>query len=209
MMRWLQNDLRGRAGAEPPPGYPSPETWPHANPRQAARAARSFAILKQRAVPVYQWPLFAEDDDEVAVQSPAEVERRLLVLMWVELRAEGRPQAECLGMIEKFDLWASVSPTEKAFLQEKSPHPGEAQRLVWRLEAIRVLLWALGDVETLDWPDKMVDAYRLVPLVMTHEEDPDFIANARLRPTADLLDARISSSAFTGPFARSGSTTAA
>jgi hypothetical protein len=190
MFNRLRNMFPGPSGAGPPPGYPSPETWKQVTPRQAARAARSFALLRQRAVPAFQWPLCVDDDDKVKVQSACEVARRLLVLSWVELRAEGRPQAECIGMIEKFGLWPSVSPAEQAFLQAEAPDSAECQRLVWQLEAIWVLLWALGDVETLDWPVKMVDVNRLVRLVMARESDPNFLAGARLRPTAELLDAQ-------------------
>lgn len=170
--------------------YPSPETWQHANARQAQRAARSFAALKIRDVPVYDGPLFVEDDEQVVLQPAEEVARRLLVLWAVELRAEGCPQCEMIRLIDNLDLWSSVSPSEKKFLQDANPDPGECQRLVWRLESIWVLLWALGCVEELDWPSGMCDVPRLVKIVNPNEGNPAFIAATRLRPVSEILDAQ-------------------
>jgi Domain of unknown function (DUF4272) len=172
------------------PVYPSPETWEHANQRQAKRAARSFDALRQRAVPVYSGPLFVEDENEVKIQPASEVARRVLVLWAIELRAEGMPQAEAVGPIERLDLWISVSPSEKAFLQNENPSPDECQQLVWRLESIWVLMWALGYIEELDWPSGMCDVPKLAGLVSPHEDDPGFITSARLRPTSEILDAQ-------------------
>ncbi len=172
------------------PAYPSPESWEYANDRQRGRALRSFTELRGRSVPVYSGPLFVDDDNEVKIQLPDEVARRTMVLWAVELRAEGVPQVETLGIIEQLDLWKSVSPSEKAFLENENPSPGECQSLVWRLESIWVLMWALGHIEQLDWPSGMCDVPKLAGLVSPHEEDAEFITSARLRPAAQILDAQ-------------------
>lgn len=172
------------------PTYPSPATWKHASERQANRALRSFNELKKRCVPVFQGPLCVADDGEVTIQSPQEVARRALVLWAVELRAEGVPQEETLQLINQQFLWDSVSPKEKLFLNEGNPDPEQCRRLVWRLEAIWVLLWALGYVEDLKWPSGMCDVPKLAGLISSHEDDPNFIAKAHLRTTAEILDAQ-------------------
>jgi Domain of unknown function (DUF4272) len=172
------------------PVYPSPETWQYANERQRARALRSFAELEKRSVPVYSGPLFVEDENEVTIQSPAEVARRTMVLWAVELRAEGVPQAETLGIIKQLDLKRSVSPSEKVFLENKNPSADECQRLVWRLESIWILLWALGHIEQLDWPSGMCDVPKLVHLLKPHENNRAFITSACLRPESEILDAQ-------------------
>jgi hypothetical protein len=168
--------------------YPNPDAWEHANPRQKDRARRSFALLQNHKVPAYSGPLFVEDDDEVELQTAQDVARRTLVLWAVELRAEGIPQEESLQIITGQNLWSSVSPEEKRFLNEKNPDPDESQKLVWRLESIWVLLWALGHVEKLDWPGGMVDVPKLVEILGPYESDPKFITGAKLRSKAEILD---------------------
>lgn len=170
--------------------YPSPETWEAANEEQQQRAARSFEQLKRRHVPVYNGPLFVGDTQGVKVQSPQDVAKRTLVLWAVELRAEGVPQQEALALIERLDLWESVSPEEKRFLEDVSPDPEQSRSLVWRLESIWVLLWALGYVEELSWPSGMCDVPKLVEIMEPHEADREFITQATLRSESEILDAQ-------------------
>lgn len=170
--------------------YPSPESWEHANDRQRKRALRSFVKLKERNVPVYPGPLFVDDDEEVNLHSPQAVARRVLVLWAVELRAEGMPQKEAIELIEGLNLWDSVSPEEKRFLEDDDPDPAESQELVWRLESIWVLLWALGYVEELNWPSGTCDVPKLVKILKPHESDPAFITDAKLRSKSEILDAQ-------------------
>jgi hypothetical protein len=172
------------------PDYPSPSTWEHANERQRQRAERSFEQLRQRKTPVYTGPLFVEDDEEATLQSPQDVARRVLVLWAVELRAEGIPQEEALGLIKQLDLWDSVSPEEKRFLEEKDPDPEQCQQLVWRLESIWVLLWSLGYIEELGWPEGMCDVPTIVNILKEQEANPEFICKARLRSKSEILDAQ-------------------
>lgn len=172
------------------PNYPLPANWEHANERQRQRAARSFTELARRKAPVYDGPLVVDDDDEAKLHSPQEVARRTLVLWAVELRAEGIPQEEALGLINQLDLWDSVSPDEKRFLQDKDPDPDECQELVWRLESIWVLLWSLGYIEELGWPEGMCDVAKIVDTLKEQEANPDFIKNAKLRSKAEILDAQ-------------------
>ena len=170
--------------------YPSPETWEHANDRQRQRAVRSFDQLKKRNVPVYHGPFLVDDDEAVTLQSPQDVARRTLVLWAVVLRADGTPQKEALELIEQLDLWDSVSPEEKHFLQDDDPDPDDRKELVWRFESIWVLLWALGYVEELDWPSSMCDVSKLVDILKPHESSPEFITGAKLRSKAEILDAQ-------------------
>ncbi len=88
-----------------------------------------------------------QDDEEVELQPAAEVARRALIIWFVVLRAEGGSQQESLVWIKKHGMWNSVSPREKAFLENAEPDTDECRKLVWRLESIWVLLWAMNLVE--------------------------------------------------------------
>ncbi len=170
--------------------YPSPDSWEHANTRQRQRAARSFKQLAKHQVPVFPGPLFVNDDEEVKLQTPQEVARRTLVLWAVALRGEGIPKDEAVGLIEQQNLWGSVSPEEKQFLEDDDPDPQMCQSLVWRLESIWVLLWALGYIEDLQWPSGMCDVPKLAEILNPHESNPEFITQAKLRKKAEILDAQ-------------------
>ena len=170
--------------------YPDPSGWEAATEAQASRAARSFAKMKPRKVPVYEGPLFVSDDEVARIRDPQEAARRALVLWAVELRAEGVPRSEAIGLIEQLDLGDSLSPQERAFLDQSEPDSEQARRLVWRLEAIWVLLWALGHVDELAWPDGMCDVAMLAKIMKEHEDDPEFIRGAKLRSKSEIIDAQ-------------------
>ncbi len=170
--------------------YPSTDSWEFANETQRQRAVRSFAELKKRNVPVYDGPLFVGNDDEVKLQSAEDVARRALVLWAVELRAEGVSKEETIGLIEKLDLWESVSPNEEEFLKQDVHDAEQARQMVWRLESVWVLLWALGHVDDLGWPGQMCDVKQLVAIIEPQESNVDFIRNAKLRSKAEILDAQ-------------------
>ncbi len=172
------------------PAYPSTGDWEHANDKQRARAERSLAQMKKRLVPVYAGPLFGDDEDEAVIQTAQNVARRTLVLWAVELRAEGVPDPEVRAIIDDLDLWEFVSENERRFLDDDDPSPEECQALVWRLESLWVLMWALGHIQEIPWPSGMCDVPKLAGILAEHEDDPSFILDAKLRPTPELLDAR-------------------
>ncbi|HKI34881.1 MAG TPA: DUF4272 domain-containing protein [Gemmataceae bacterium] len=159
-----------------------------ATPNQQARYQRVLALLSARKVPTLRSPLHIEDDAEATWREPAAVVRRALVLSAVTLRADGGPREGALDIIERHKLWAAVTPEEEPFLRARTTDPKAAHKLLWRLEALWVLAWALGDLE-LDWPAKMCDVPRLVAVVRGYEANVKFIAKAQLRPKADILDA--------------------
>ncbi len=169
--------------------YPSPDTWEDLTDGQRQRAGRVFEQLKKRNVPVFSGPLLLDSED-CELQSAQEVARRVLVLWAVVLRAEGAPKEEALKLIEHHNLWDSVSAKERSFLENDDPDPDESQALVWRLESIWVLLWALGYLNEFDWPVGMCDVPKLVDIVRPRELEPEFVSAAQLRGRSDILDAQ-------------------
>lgn len=158
---------------------------------QIARCERSRDILDARAVPQYSGPLYTSDEAEVELRTGAETARRALALWVVGLCADGMPQEDAVELVDRWKLWPWVSPEETRYLREEDPDPDETDALVWRLEAVWVVLWALGRLDELGWPASMCDVQRLVDLMEPIEADPEtFITGAALRPSAEILDAR-------------------
>jgi hypothetical protein len=170
--------------------YPSPATWEYANARQRARAERSFAILKRRAVPVFPGPLFVEDDEECILQAASEVARRVLVLSGIVMHAEGVSYDNLDMLFQEQQLWPSVSPKEAEFLRDYDPPIEQRRSFSWRWECIVVLLWALGYCKNLDWPWQQCDAKKLATLLVMLSSSPRFIRDAKLRSVPEILDAQ-------------------
>jgi hypothetical protein len=159
---------------------------------QEARFERINATLrKERRVPIYSGPLWTYDEAGVVLREPREVARRVFVLWAVSLRGEGISREELWSeFLDRQLVWPWASPNEKLFLDDVALDLDEAQNLVWRIESMWVLLWALGKLPDLLWPDSMCDTRHLMDLVLPARDDPAFVEHARLRPKSELLDAQ-------------------
>jgi hypothetical protein len=166
-----------------------PRAVPPATPAQVARYERALAELRRRDVPTLAYPLYVEDESKVALRTPAEVARRALTLSAVTLRADGGSRDRALALLARNDLETSLSPQERTFLEPAEADTDLAQKLLWRLEGLWVLLWALRVIDALDWPGGMCDVPQLVKLLEGIESDVDFIRRAHLRSAAEILDA--------------------
>ncbi len=167
---------------------PSSEAAPPTD-AQAARYQRALAELQAHAVPTLAYPLHVEDESEATLRTPAEVARRALTLSAITLRADGGSRDQALSLLARNALDSSLSPQERTFLEPAEADPDQAQKLLWRLEGLWVLLWSLRVIEALGWPGGMCDVPRLVKLLEGIEADADFIGRAHLRGAAEILDA--------------------
>jgi len=179
-----QRDDRVQAEVHVPP---DPAFQPSAE--QLARLGRVNAILQEGKTPTPAYPLYINDETHTKLREARDVARRALVLSAVTLRADGGSREKAVEVLEQRKLWDYVSPEERAFLEADEVDIEQAQKLLWRLEALWVLVWALGEIDELDWPSQMCDVQALVTLLMIFEDNDDFIANAKLRDTSEILDA--------------------
>jgi hypothetical protein len=175
--------IRGRTQVELPAGEMYQPT-----PTQQERYERAANILAVHGVPTPEFALHLADDAAVTLREPAEVAKRALVLSALTFLAGGGPHEQAVEMIYRHELEADASPEEAQFLNAPTVDPDEARRLLWRLEGLWVLAWALGKLE-LDWPGQMCDVPHLVKVVNACQADPHFLARARLRPKSQILDA--------------------
>lgn len=163
------------------------QRFPDAPQDSLDRRARSIAELKAQNVPVNDWLPLIESEGDVEAKSTSEILLRAVALLVVALRGEGVESQHIDNMIEKFDLAASFTPTEQAFLSDPSPSAEHKAALSWRYEAAHVLFWALGYTEELTPPRTTCDPAVLVKLVQERDRD-DLIAGAQPKPLAEILD---------------------
>ena len=128
--------------------------------------------------------------DEAQLREPAEVWARAQALLACALRAEalqaGDPPLTLAELAERLPaLPAALSPAEAAFFEH-----GDAEAAVpfgWRYESLAVLLWALGLVDTLAWPQATCPVPDVVAALLQQADSGS--TPATLRDTAALLDA--------------------
>jgi Domain of unknown function (DUF4272) len=155
---------------------------------EEARKARSIAILRREGVPYIDHLPLIEGEDEIMRRTDEDVAIRALALSVVAVKAESLDQALTEQLIARFQLAGAFTPEEQAFIANPQPSTRDRNKFGWRYECLWVLLWALGFVEKLGRPDHIMDAGQGVGIIKRLGRD-GFLAQARLRPAAELLDA--------------------
>ncbi|MGH8081663.1 MAG: DUF4272 domain-containing protein [Lysobacter sp.] len=156
-----------------------------------ARKHASEAELKQLGAqpPAHLPPVLGEG--EVRLREPAEAMRRMLALCAVAVRAESLSSQTLSVEDIQAKLAAGVAeltPAERAFIDNDAPDEETWANHGWRYESAALLQWALGLSDTLSPATTICDAAGVARTAIAHAGEAE-IAQARLRPVAELLDA--------------------
>src|SRR5690606_8804588 len=113
---------------------------------------------------------------------------RAQALWAVASRAAGVERYDAIDLLFRRGLWDVATPPEQDFLRaEDAPEP---TLLAYRrrAEALWALLWALGHAPELGPPDRPGGFERCTTILRQHPAER-FVAEARLRPLDEVLDA--------------------
>lgn len=155
------------------------------------RKARSDAELQRLGAqsPAHLPPVLGEG--EVRLREPQDVMRRMLALSAVAVRAESL-SSEPLSLQDIGARLAAgvaaLTPAEQSFVEHDAPDEETWANQGWRYESAALLQWALGLSDPLPPPTAICEAGQVARIAIDHADDAS-IAQARLRPLPELLDA--------------------
>ncbi len=155
------------------------------------RMVRTNKQLEEQGIP------FAEDlppaigESEALPRDASEVAQRASALFTIAMRAEALAGKKDLSVTQLKEMrplsFQYLTPLEKDFLDADSPEEQLIINAAWRYEALYLLLWALQLRDDLPFPSQTCDVpwvgQTLFPL-----DEQQFIDNATLRPTSELLE---------------------
>lgn len=153
-----------------------------------ARKQRSTEKLIAEGVPYLESLPVIETVAEARPPSADAVARRFCALMVVTDRALGADYKENDKLRAALGGRAVFAKSELTFLGDTSPSREEIANASWVCERAVPLAWALGGLTSLSRPEKEVDVDRLYDLIFK-DDGRGLVANATLRPTAEILDA--------------------
>jgi hypothetical protein len=156
---------------------------------QQARRAQSEAYCRAHGVPYYKNPtaMLTDSEAEATLRTQDQVVDRALALCFIGLKSEGLKEAQLAEIDKAYHISSKLTPVERAYVT--APHPTEQQRTDanWRYEGLHVLLWALGYVPTLAYPDRMCEVAPDVKIIHDLSE-AQFRERAKLRSKKEILD---------------------
>ncbi|SDH69939.1 protein of unknown function [Pseudomonas flavescens] len=159
-----------------------------------ARKDASIARLKKAGVPYIEHLPMIEDAAEVRVRSAEAIASRAIACL-VAIQAACDRQAEqytpetaqwCQELLAQYGI-DQLTPNEVRILGNEGGEQ-DVVNMVWKYEAYWVLLWALGVVKELDFPDHAIDCDFAIQAVSQHADFASFMGQVRLRDVPTLLD---------------------
>jgi hypothetical protein len=153
-----------------------------------ARKENTEAFLKIRKVPVAKTLPPIEGDEVARIRSVEEVAGRALALMLVAVKAEGLEDEIVQRVMTDFGIESFLSPDERTFIADPNPAQQDKINFIWRYEGLWVMLWALGYIEELPFPDQICDVPRSVTIIRESGSHAAFLAGSKLRSVAAILD---------------------
>ena len=180
---------QGQQPAAPPVREGVPVEHVIATKDQQARRAQSEAYCRAHGVPYYKNPtaMFVDSEAETTLRTKDQVVDRALALLYIGLKSEGLPPERLAEIDRAYHIAPHLSPVERAYVT--AAHPTEQQRLnaIWRYESLHVLLWSLGYIDALNYPDKRCDVAHDVAII--HDlSAAQFRQQAVLRSKKEVLD---------------------
>lgn len=159
------------------------------------RKEQSIEILKQRNIPYIDWLPVIESVEEIQVRSAESIAQRAIACLWIIQVAcdidNGKYDDEIKGLIlnilTKMQVMDALTEQETAILHEDVSQQ-DVINMVWKYEAYWVLLWALGIVEELNYPENIVDCVFAIQAVVSAKTFEEFMAKVKLRDIEEILD---------------------
>jgi len=125
-----------------------------------------------------------------AVRTSQEIATRALALFSVVGLGLGADRTELLTWLRDENLYAALTPVERALLTNKAPTRQQLKNASWQSEALLVLLWTLEKVDELPPPDTECDTALFQQLLPPYADVSvkDFIQSAGRRSEKALTD---------------------
>ena len=159
------------------------------------RKYESIEKLKQDQIPYIEHLPHIESSEEAYKRSAEEIAKRAIACLHVIQVAcdlhnnqyDMKAQNFILNSLKAMGVSENLTQKEQAVL-EKNVSEQDIINMIWKYEAYWVLLWALGIVEKLDYPDHTIDCDFAINAVASCESFDSFMQKVKLRNLEEILD---------------------
>lgn len=149
----------------------------------------THSFLRKMRIPFLEQLPLVVDHTVASFRNEKDVAGKAVVLYGLIHVAHGaRSSNEMMTYFTKYDLWKHVSTEEREYLEKKTRTSEEDNGITWRIENLNVLLWALGNFETLSLPVNTCDLTKYKTLPGPDADPTGWIRDAKLRNKEEILN---------------------
>ncbi|MEH0153459.1 DUF4272 domain-containing protein [Limibacter armeniacum] len=154
---------------------------------QVDRKQKSLDYCKQHGIPTADHLKKIKEEDQVVLRTKEEIVNRALALCYIGLKSEGIEDSYLTTFESKYNLLPYLTPVETTFVESESPSVQQVENANWRYESLHLLLWTLGYIDTLSFPEEKSDVSANVKIVFEKTRE-ELIQQAKLRTKEEILD---------------------
>ncbi|MEM6343247.1 MAG: DUF4272 domain-containing protein [Bacteroidota bacterium] len=128
-----------------------------------------------------------ETEAQSKIRSKEEIVSRTFALLYLGIKSEGTEAAKLKELEEKYDIRKCFTTEELAYVDAANPTQQQTVNANWRYESMHVLLWALGYIDSLSYPNQLCNVGDDVLLIWANSKT-EFMAKAQVRSKKEILD---------------------
>ncbi|SEM63634.1 protein of unknown function [Chitinophaga rupis] len=151
-----------------------------------ARKARTEALLQSKGVKINPGLPLTSNEEDIQLRTKQEVIERAYALMATASKGEGVEQESVEEFVNN-NAVNGFSPKERELFENLRPGEQAIISAMWRYESLNAILWSLGFVEELSFPDEVSDVFKVVE-IMTSQPRAALEQQAKLRSKAEILE---------------------
>jgi len=130
-----------------------------------------------------------DDDLEDEFRGASDCAKRCIVLYALKSVAHGANAESVVSWLKSEKLWPAVSNEEKSFFLSANPSESQVINASWRIEALSLLLWALGNKVNISDLSTMCDSDQVDSICNFYLKSTiAFIESATLIPESKIYD---------------------
>lgn len=160
------------------------------------RKNKTLAYLQEKAIPYTASLPQLPTIEACQFKTREDIARRAVVLLIViqfacDVAQGGNVEESrdfFIKMLRTYKVEDYLTSNERDFLQASEPDVQEAINISWQYEAYWTLIWALGFVEKLDFPDEVCDCEYAIQVVSNCETFEQFFLQTVMRSQEEILD---------------------
>jgi hypothetical protein len=180
-------DSNNNSKAETPITKPGVNITPTKD--QQERRLKSEEFCRSKNIPVYKNPnsLFVDPEEKVTIRTKNEVVDRAIALCYLELKSEKADKKMLADFDKRYNVMSKLTPVEKEFALAENPTEQQMTDANWRAESYHIMLWALGFIDNLKYPNEVCNVSDDVKHLFSKTEK-EFRDKSKLRSKTEILD---------------------